>query len=134
MGKSSRHYFLCTKSESNLQSRQSFFSVLASFISLAGGASLGQYGPIVHLGGTIGVIFSNLLAKLNLSRDVLIGCGVAAAISAGFNAPIAGIIFSHEAVLRHFSARAVALISISSICASAFDGFLFPMDSILKSK
>lgn len=124
--------FCAQNQKVNLQSKQSFFSVLASFISLAGGASLGQYGPIVHLGGTIGVIFSNLLAKLNLSRDVLIGCGVAAAISAGFNAPIAGIIFSHEAVLRHFSARAVALISISSICASAFDGFLFSMDSIFE--
>ena len=124
--------FCAQNQKVNLQSKQSFFSVLASFISLAGGASLGQYGPIVHLGGTIGVIFSNLLAKLNLSRDVLIGCGVAAAISAGFNAPIAGIIFSHEAVLRHFSARAVALISISSICASAFDGFLFPTDSIFE--
>ena len=124
--------FCAQNQKVSLQSRQSFFSVLASFISLAGGASLGQYGPIVHLGGTIGVIFSNFLAKLNLSRDVLIGCGVAAAISAGFNAPIAGIIFSHEAVLRHFSARAVALISISSICASAFDGFLFPTDSIFE--
>ena len=124
--------FCAQNQKVNLQSKHSFFSVLASFISLAGGASLGQYGPIVHLGGTIGAIFSNLLAKINLSRDVLIGCGVAAAISAGFNAPIAGILFSHEAVLRHFSARAVALISISSICASAFDGFLFATDSIFE--
>ena len=54
---------------------------------------------------------------------MLIGCGVAAAISACFNAPIAALFF-HEAVLRHFSTRAVALISIS-YCASAFDGFCF---------
>lgn len=122
--------FCAQNQKVKLESKKSFFSVFASFISLAGGASLGQYGPIVHLGGTIGVIFSNLWSKLSLSRDILIGCGVAAAISAGFNAPIAGIIFSHEAVLRHFSARAVALISISSICASAFDGFLFKTNSI----
>ena len=60
---------------------------------------------------------------------MLIGCGVAAAIAAGFNAPIAGIIFAHEAVLRHFSARALTLISIASISASALNRLLFtPVD------
>ena len=33
---------------------------------------------------------------------------MAAAISAGFQAPIAGVIFAHEAILRHFSVKAVA--------------------------
>ncbi len=56
---------------------------------------------------------------------MIIGCGVAAAIAAGFNAPIAAIIFAHEAVLRHFSARALALISIASVSASAINQSLF---------
>ena len=41
----------------------------------------------------------------------------AAAISAGFGAPLAGIIFAHETVLRHFSMKAVAL-AISSMVAN----------------
>jgi CIC family chloride channel protein len=57
---------------------------------------------------------------------------VAAAISAGFNAPIAGIIFAHEAVLRHFSARALALISIASISASALNRTLFETSDIFE--
>ena len=56
---------------------------------------------------------------LQISKDVLLACGVAAAISAGFNAPIAGIIFAHEALLRRFSIGAVAPISVASIVASA---------------
>lgn len=99
--------------------RQSFLAIIASFISLSGGASLGQYGPIVHMGGSFGCFFSNWLRGLNLGRDILIGCGVAAAISAGFNSPIAGIVFAHEAVLRHFSSRALALISVSSLASTA---------------
>ncbi|MDC0228258.1 chloride channel protein, partial [Alphaproteobacteria bacterium] len=44
----------------------------------------------------------------------------AAAISAGFGAPIAGIIFAHETVLRHFSMKAVAALAISSMVANFF--------------
>ena len=104
-------------------------TIFASFVSLAGGASLGQYGPLVHLGGTISIAVARVYRQAWLGRDVLIGCGVAAAIAAGFNAPIAAIIFAHEAVLRHFSARALTLISIASISASALNRLLFePVD------
>ena len=60
-----------------------------------------------------------------LSHDIYLGCGVAAAISAGFGAPIAGIVFAHEAVLRHFSVRAIAPISIASVTASAVSQSFF---------
>jgi CIC family chloride channel protein len=44
-----------------------------------------------------------------------IACGVAAAISTAFTAPIAGILFAHEVVLRHFSLRAFAPVTVSAI-------------------
>ena len=53
------------------------------------------------------------------------GCGVAAAISAGFHAPIAGIIFAHEAVLRHFSLRALVPIAVASATSAAFGNWAF---------
>ena len=37
-------------------------STLAAFISLGGGASVGQYGPLVHFGATLGTIFVKFLA------------------------------------------------------------------------
>ena len=57
--------------------------------------------------------------------DVLMSCGVAAAISAGFNAPIGGIIFAHEAVLRHFSLSALLPIAIASTVSAAFGTWAF---------
>ena len=93
-------------------------STLAAFISASGGASVGQYGPLVHFGATLATLLSRIRG-LQISKDVLLACGVAAAISAGFNAPIAGIIFAHEALLRRFSIGAVAPISVASIVASA---------------
>ena len=53
-----------------------------------------------------------------IPHDIIIGSGVAAAISAGFGAPLAGIIFAHETVLRHFSKKAVAALAISSMAAN----------------
>ena len=116
----------------NIAPKTGLLTILASFVSLAGGASLGQYGPLVHLGGTLGVAFSRWFHGIWLTRDVIIGCGVAAAISAGFNDPVAGIIFAHEAVLRHFSGRSLALISISSISASALNKTLFVTTDIFQ--
>lgn len=93
-------------------------STLAAFISASGGASVGQYGPLVHFGSTVSTILSRF-PGLQINRDILLACGVSAAISAGFNAPIAGIIFAHEALLRRFSIGAVAPVSVAAIVASA---------------
>ena len=100
-------------------------STFSAFISASGGASVGQYGPLVHLGGTIGNFLNRKVPGL-LSKDIFIGCGVAAAISAGFNSPIGGIIFSHEAILRHFSFRAIAPIAISSVVSATIANQFFP--------
>ena len=108
-----------------LDLKRGFGSTLAAFTSACGGASVGQYGPLVHFGATIGIWVKRFMTS-RFSHDVYLGCGVAAAISAGFNAPIAGVIFAHEAVLRHFSLRAIAPIIVASVTASALGTSLFP--------
>ena len=110
---------------SELDVKTGFLSTFSAFISASGGASVGQYGPLVHLGGTIGNLINRKIGGL-LSKDIFIGCGVAAAISAGFNSPIGGIIFAHEAILRHFSFRAIAPIALSSVVSSTLTTYFFP--------
>ena len=95
-----------------------FISTFASFISLSGGASVGIYGPLVHFGATISAFLRRLKFMPKIQHDILIGSGVAAAISAGFGAPIAGILFAHETVLRHFSLKAITSIALASITAN----------------
>ena len=97
-----------------------FGSTLASFISISGGASVGIYGPLVHFGATVSSFIRRQSFIPKIPHDIIIGSGVAAAISAGFGAPIAGIIFAHETVLRHFSMKAVAALAISSMAANFF--------------
>ncbi len=106
------------RADNEIDTKIGYFSTFAALISAGGGASVGQYGPLVHFGATLGTSIRGLTKNI-LSTDVFIGCGTAAAISAGFNAPIAGLIFAHEALLRHFSIKAVTPIAISSFTAAA---------------
>ena len=112
------------RTDNELDVKTGLGSTFIAFISASGGASVGQYGPLVHFGATMGSFFKRWFGA-RATTDIFIGCGVAGAISAGFNAPLAGVIFALEAILRHFSLRAVAPIAISSISASAFSHWLF---------
>ena len=99
--------YACHRTDNELDLKRGIGSTFAALISLCGGAPVGQYGPLVNFGATIGSFVSQFLKARLFTPEILMGCGVAAAISAGFHAPIAGIIFAHEAVLRHFSLRAL---------------------------
>ena len=116
----------------DLIQKQDYLSTLASAVSLAGGASVGQYGPLVHFGGVLGDYFSKLL-KDQTPPHILLACGAAAAISSGFGAPIAGLVFAHEVIVRHFSLKAVAPILISSIVAHTFSLEFYEMNPLFEA-
>ena len=101
----------CNLAERSLKTKDSILSIIASTLSLGAGASVGQYGPIVHLGAFIGYRLP-WLGKLD--PKLCIGCGVASAIATLFNAPIAGVVLVHEIFLRHYSLRAFAPITVAS--------------------
>jgi CIC family chloride channel protein len=113
------------RTDNELNVRAGIGSTLAAFISLCGGAPVGQYGPLVHFGAVIGSCLSEFFGSRRVTADVFIGCGVAAAIAAGFHAPIAGVVFAHEAVLRHFSFRAITPIAVASITSAWFSSKMF---------
>lgn len=90
-------------------------SALSSAVSVGVGASVGREGAILHLTTTLA---SSLRRWLGLSEDKtlsILGCGVAAAVAASFNAPIAGVFFALEVVIGHYGLHAFAPIVISSV-------------------
>ena len=121
--------FAAHRTDNELDVKAGFGSTLAAFISASGGASVGQYGPLVHFGATVGSALRSLKFS-PLQTDVFIGCGVAGAIAAGFNAPIAGVVFAHEAILRHFSLRAIVPIVIASTSSVWFSHRLFSPETL----
>jgi CIC family chloride channel protein len=104
--------------DGQLDVRKGFLSTLTSLISIGGGASVGIYGPLVHFGGTFAAFMRRQKFIPKIPHDIIIGSGVAAAISAAFGAPLAGILFAHEVIIRHFSKKGVAAIALSSVSAN----------------
>ena len=91
---------------------------VASALTIGSGGSAGTEGPIIQIGAAIGSGFGQWLrCSLNDIR-VLIGCGAAAGIAAIFNAPIAGVLFSVEVLLRDVSLRSFVPIIIASVLST----------------
>ena len=62
----------------------------------------------------------------------MLACGAAAAVSSGFGAPFAGLVFAHEVIVRHFSLKAVAPILISSIVAHTFSREVYTYEPLFQ--
>src|SRR5690606_35471749 len=94
------------------------WSALVSATSLRSGASAGREGPVVHLGATLASAVEDIFRLSPGSRRTLLACGVAAAVSASFNAPLAGVLFAHEVILAHYAVRAFVPVVISSVAGA----------------
>ena len=108
-----------------MSSRTGLVAALGSAISISAGASVGREGPAVHLGASLAGWMGR---RLHLSRSLtrtLLGCGVAAAVAASFNAPIAGALFASEVVIGHYALRAFAPIVIASVAGTAVSRAFF---------
>ena len=107
------------------------FSTLAALISLGCGASVGQYGPLVYLGSLVGQLASRMQLGVRDLGNIAIACGVAAAISTAFNAPIAGLIFTHEVLLRHYSMRIFTAVTVATVCGFVVSNVVFHRSALL---
>lgn len=98
--------------------RAGLAAATVSAVSLGAGASAGREGPAVHLGATIASILHRHLGFSAKQRRALIGCGAAAAVSASFNAPIAGVLFALEVILGNYALSVFGPIAAASVSAA----------------
>lgn len=111
--------------DGRVETRAGLASIFASLITLSSGGSSGREGPVVHMAGVIATWVSDRLRADGITGRDLLGCAVAAAVSASFNAPIAGALFALEIVLRHFAMHAFAPIVIASAAGTVINRLNF---------
>ena len=85
---------------------------------------------MVHLAGVISTWISRWIKADGITGRDLLGCAVAAAVSASFNAPIAGALFALEVVLRHFAVHAFAPIAIASVAGTVINRIEHVFDAL----
>ncbi|TVQ54455.1 MAG: chloride channel protein [Rhodobacteraceae bacterium] len=111
--------------DARVDRRKGAASALASLITLSSGGSTGREGPIVHVGAVIASWACERLRLHGVGARDLLGCAVAAAVSASFNAPLAGAVFALEVVLRHYAVHAFGPIVVASVAGTLVSRVFF---------
>lgn len=105
--------------DGSIQGRVAPAKAFASAICIGSGGSVGREGPIVHIGAAESLVIGSLFGFSGDRLKILVGCGAVAAITATFNAPIAGAIFALEIILGDFTINTFSPILLSSVLANA---------------
>lgn len=105
--------------------RNALVQFLIGGLTIASGQSVGREGPGIHLGSASGSWLGQRLKLPNNNIRLLVGCGVAAAISASFNTPLAGVIFSMEVVMMEYTVTSFIPLILSSVSAAILSRIVF---------
>jgi CIC family chloride channel protein len=110
--------FAVAKKSSLIKKTRMYSRMVTSAITVGLGGSVGLEAPIVVTGSAIGSNIGYLMHMNQKKRTLLIGCGAAGAISAIFNSPVAGVIFSMEVILADVTIAMFIPLLISSVTGS----------------
>ena len=108
----------CALKGGHIDTKTGLVAIIAAGTALGTGGSVGREGPAVHVGATLGSWLAQRL-KLTVNHSLtLVGCGVAAAVAASFNAPIAGVFFAIEVIVGQYALKVFAPVVIASVSST----------------
>ena len=97
-----------------LRFRSSYSRLVSCCLTIASGGSAGPEGPVVISGGSVASNITSFFRLRDRQRIVLVGGGAAAAIASIFNAPVAGIAFSLEAIMGEWTPTNLITVGVAS--------------------
>lgn len=86
-----------------LSLRVAVVKTIGTIMVLGAGLTLGRRGPTVHIGAALAAQLSSWVPTSPEHRRQMIAAGAAAGLAAGFNTPIAGVMFVIEELMRDAS-------------------------------
>jgi CIC family chloride channel protein len=107
-----------TLDEGRIPLRVPTVKMAATALTIGVGGSAGREGSIAQIGAGIGSFVSKVTKLDESERRALVAAGAGAGIAATFNAPIAGMFFAMEVVLRDVSTRHLHTIAIASVAGA----------------
>ncbi|NJO43048.1 MAG: CBS domain-containing protein [Cyanobacteria bacterium RU_5_0] len=107
-----------------LNLRVAIVKMVSVIIALGSGLNLGRQGPTVQVGAALAAQLSQWIPTSPEYRRQLIAAGAAAGLAAGFNAPIAGVLFVVEEFLQDFSGLTLGTAILASFIGAVVSRLL----------
>lgn len=111
--------------QGHMPSKNWLLQFFGGVLAIVSGQSVGREGPAIHLGAGAASRVGRWLRLPNNSRYTLIACGVAAAISASFDTPMAGVIFAMEVILMEYTIVGFVPVILASVVGTAVSQAVF---------
>src|SRR6201998_1239474 len=113
------------KNGGHIRPQVTVVKALASALCIGTGGWVGREGPIVQIGAALASSLGQWVRMPENRLRVLVACGAAGGISATFNAPITGVFFAVELILRELSVEAIFTIMLSAMVADVISRVFF---------
>lgn len=105
--------------------------LLDTSLGIGAGLSMGREGPSVQIGAMTGQGVGNALNNTNLEKRALISSGAGAGLAAAFNAPMAGVMFTMEAIHKNLSSMVMVPTLMACMTTTVMAHWFFGMDTVL---
>jgi CIC family chloride channel protein len=105
------------RNDGRIRPQVTIIKALASALCIGTGGSVGREGPIVQIGSALASSIGQAVKSPPSRLRILVACGAAGGIAATFNAPVTGVLFSLELILRAYSVEALAPLVLASVAA-----------------
>ncbi|MDY6783800.1 MAG: chloride channel protein [Cyanobacteriota bacterium] len=111
-----------------LSLRVAIVKTIGTILVLASGLAIGRRGPTVHIGAALAAQLSQWVPTSPQHRRQMIAAGAAAGLAAGFNTPIAGVLFVVEELSRDMSSLTLETTILASFTGSVVSRLLGSAD------
>ncbi len=101
-----------------LDFRVALVKLMGGIVALGCGLFLGREGPTVQVGAAVANPISRWLPTTAAHKRQLIAAGAGAGLAAAFNAPLAGVVFVLEELLKEIRPSTIVLTTIACAVAS----------------
>jgi chloride channel protein, CIC family len=106
-------------SQSRLPWRNAGQQFITAALAIICGHSVGREGPSAHLGAASGSILGQWLKLPQNALRTLVACGIAAAIAASFNTPLAGVVFAIEVIMLEYQFAGILPVIFAAVAGAA---------------
>ncbi len=114
--------------------RVAVLTSIASALTIGTGGSAGTEGPIIQIGASVGSSIGQWFQVAPNHLKTLAAAGAAGGLAAVFNAPIGGVFFAMEVLLKDFKTQAFSMVVFSSVIASVTSHILLGDNTFLPTQ